>query len=46
MFECICAWACLVIGAFLENPLMMIASGAFAIATQISRIVDRMDEEQ
>lgn len=42
MFECICAWACLVIGACSEDPLMMLASGTFAIAAQISRIVDRM----
>lgn len=44
MFECICSWFCLIIGAFSEDQLMMIAAGVFAIATQIGRIVDRMEK--
>lgn len=46
MIESLLAWSCLVIGAFGEEPVMMIASAMFAVAAQISRIVDRMDGEK
>lgn len=36
MIESLLAWSCLVIGAFGEEPSMMIASGLFAVAAQLS----------
>lgn len=35
MVECMAAWICLLIGFITKNPNYLIASGAFAIATQI-----------
>ena len=35
MIECAVAWICLFIGFITQNPNYLIASGAFAIATQI-----------
>ena len=46
MFECFLAWVLLIAGIVCNEPLAFIASGAFAVATQISRIVDRMDGEK
>ena len=43
MFECFLAWVFLIAGIVFKEPLAFIASGAFAIATQVSRIVDRME---
>lgn len=37
MAECILAWMSLIGWICTENPLYLIASGTFAIATQISR---------
>lgn len=45
MFECIMAWVLLIGGIIYKEPLAYIASGAFAIATQISRVIDRMDDK-
>lgn len=36
MIECLLAWVCLAIGAYGEEPSMMIASGVFAVAAQLS----------
>ena len=41
MFECIVAWILLIIGTISGNPQWFMASGLFAIATQISRLVDK-----
>lgn len=35
MIECIICWICLLIGLIEQNPNYLIASGVFAIATQI-----------
>ena len=35
MIECIISWICLFIGLITQNPNYLIASGVFAIATQI-----------
>ena len=35
MVECVVAWICLFIGLITRNPNYLIASGTFAIATQI-----------
>lgn len=43
MVECIAAWCCLVAGFVSHDPLYFAASGAFAIATQLDRIINRMD---
>ena len=36
MIECLLAWACLVIGFATKDSQMMIASGVFAVAAQLS----------
>ena len=41
MVECIAAWILLLIGIISGNPQWDIASGVFAVATQISRLVDK-----
>lgn len=43
MTEAIFAWVLLISGIVYREPLAYIASAAFAVAAQISRIVDRMD---
>ena len=41
MVEFIAAWILLLIGIISGNPQWYIASGLFAVATQISRLVDK-----
>ena len=41
MFECIVALILLLIGIISGNPQWFIASGLFAVATQICRLVDK-----
>ncbi len=43
MIECIAAWFCLFVGVISGNPLWYIASGVFAVALQISRLVDKKE---
>lgn len=45
MTEALLAWGLLIAGIVCNEPLAFIASGAFATAAQISRIVDRMDDK-
>lgn len=35
VIECVISWICLFVGLITQNPNYLIASGAFAIATQI-----------
>lgn len=42
MFECIMAWVFLIGGFVVKDSLWFVAAGMFAVATQISRIVERM----
>lgn len=41
MVECIAAWILLLVGIISGNPQWFIASGVFAVATQISGLVDK-----
>lgn len=41
MFECIASWILLLIGIISGNPQWFIASGLFAVATQIRRLVGK-----
>ena len=41
MVECIAAWLLLLVGIISGNPQWYIASGLFAVATQICRLVDK-----
>lgn len=41
MIECIVAWILLLVGVISGNPQWYIASGMFAVATQIRRLVDK-----
>lgn len=43
MIECFVAWFCLFIGIFSGNPQWYIASGVFAVATQICRIANKKE---
>ena len=43
MIEACVAWFCLFIGVISCNPLWYIASGAFATACQIWRLVDKKE---
>lgn len=43
MFEALLAWIFLFVGILnLNEPLWFLVSGVFAVACQISRVVDRM----
>lgn len=43
MVESLLAWVILLSAVIHDEPLYYVASAGFAIAAQISRIVDRMD---
>lgn len=45
MIETLFAWFLLLFGICEGDPAWYIASGIFAIAAQISRVVDRMDKK-
>ena len=46
MIECIVAWFCLFIGIISGNPSWYIASGVFAIAVQVDRLIHKMDGDK
>ena len=45
MIECIAAWFCLFVGIGSGEPSWYIASGVFAVALQISRLVDKRGKD-